>query len=301
MICLKFIYVLIYLMPIYVKYFTEAKKATKPAILRHLFKNDGWKNLNDVSEVKFLGIRYRLNDITEKDTNSLNADGQVRAATIFLAVSHGIVLKKLFYIIDKFREYCDSLIENNKIDEHDKINCINKLLNTIQNILSLAKKMEGAIDAIDEMHINSLKSAIKYKENYILKKMFNELQSFDNKLQKLQSKKLLAKTILQLIQIFLFARIRDIIHSIRLHAKLIFENRELFIDRIMKEYKENPLEDTGGHKLINHLITKINEIIEDTVQKKIFELGFKYNVITGEVYITTSCEDIKNENKIKRS
>ncbi|XP_050532604.1 uncharacterized protein LOC126900725 isoform X2 [Daktulosphaira vitifoliae] len=301
MICLKFIYVLIFLMPIYVKYFTEAKKASKPAILRHLFKNDGWKNLNDVSEVKFFGMPYLLNDITEKDTNFLNADGQVRAATLFLAVSHGNVLKKLFYIVDKFREYCDSLIENNKIDENDKINCINKLLNTIQNILSLAKKMEGAIDAIDDMHSNSLKSAIRFKENYILKKMFNELQSFDSKLHKLQSKELLAKTILQLIQNFFVARIKNIIHSIRPYAKLIFENRELFIDSILKEYKENPLEDTGGHKLINHLITKINEIIEDTVQKKIFELGFKYNVITGEVYITTSCEDIKNENKIKRS
>ncbi|XP_050532600.1 uncharacterized protein LOC126900723 isoform X2 [Daktulosphaira vitifoliae] len=296
MICLKFIYVLIFLMPIYVKYFTEAKKASKPAILRHLFKNDGWKNLNDVSEVKFLGFTYYLNDLFEKDTNFLNADGQIRTATIFLAVSHGIVLKKLFYIVDKFREYCDSLIDNNKIDEHDKINCINKLLNTIQNILSLAKKMEGAIDVIDVMHSNSLKSSKRFKENYILKKMFYELRNFEDKLQ---SKELLAKTILFIIKNFFSGRIRDIIHSLRQHAKLIFEDRELFIDRIMKEYKENPLEDTGGHKLINHLITKINEIIEDTVQKKIFELGFKYNVITGEVYITTSCEDIKNENKNK--
>ncbi|XP_050532601.1 uncharacterized protein LOC126900724 [Daktulosphaira vitifoliae] len=302
MICSKFIYVLIFLMPIYVKYFTEAKKAAKSVILRHLFKNDGWKNLNDVSQVTILGCNYHLNDISEKDIDSSNADKRVRIATIFLAASHGNVLKKLFYIVDKFREHCDDLLEHdyiklynifNNIDEHDKINCINKLLNTIQNILLLAKKMEGAIDAIDDMHSNSLKTSIRYKEKYILKNMFNELQNFDDKLQSKEPN----KTTLSFIKTFFSGRIREIIKSTRSFASLIFEDRELFMDSIMKEYKENPSEDTDGHKLSVHLITKINEIIEHTVQKKIFELGFKYNVITGEVYITTSCEDIENESK----
>ncbi|XP_050536293.1 uncharacterized protein LOC126902739 [Daktulosphaira vitifoliae] len=277
------LYVLIYFM---VKHI-EIINSTKDEI-EYLLKHDGWKKLNDVLYITNFNQKYTLQQTLEMPITSKNCATRIRNATIILGCSYGNVLKTIFFIINRFLGYCESLIHPEN-ENKNACDCTIELINIIQNLSYLATLMNGALVIIDKLHHNPMTNCNKL----ILSNVTNSLY-FENTLKvslPLQINQLNTQTVLNTIKLYLtFCEVK--LEKDLNQCQLKIPNLETLWQKLNKNHQV--LKETGNNQNFWSFISqKINILIHWTLIEKYNNLGFKLDLNTKETFLPENLSEEK--------
>ncbi|XP_050523581.1 uncharacterized protein LOC126895592 isoform X6 [Daktulosphaira vitifoliae] len=250
-------------------------------IIEKLLHQPGWKNIKDVEYIIYRRNVYTLNDVINKPVTSNNCANIIRNATIFLGCSYANDLHTIFYTLYNFQGYCFMLLNSGKISAQ---NCTVKILEKMMELVTLAKYMSGALNAIKKYPKNPFKT-LKYTR-FPLSKVLTNLQKNDS-LKKLipleNNKESIINALLTITNILLINCLelkKDVslckIKQIDLSSMWNFRiNEFLTLNSQIKD-----------EKLIIFLSDKMSNLFQRILWNKYVTLGFHFDSNTCETFLT---------------
>ncbi|XP_050536271.1 uncharacterized protein LOC126902733 isoform X3 [Daktulosphaira vitifoliae] len=271
----------LYVFIIYILVHIEIINSTKNNI-RFLFENDGWKNLTDVEYINYWSKKYTLQKTLETPVTSNTCDTRIRSATIILGCSYANVLKTIFFIMDRFLEYCETLIN---LDNKNKnaFDCTTEIIKIIPKLSDLATLMKGALVSVDKLHRKPM--ANSKRNELILNNVTTRLhiEKALNLLSPIQVNQFNTKNILETIRnYFIYLRL-DLENDLRLcHLKSL--NLLSLWQLLSKKYRSSK-ENGSNQEFWTFMSYKIKSLIHWTIIERYNNLGFKFDWNTKETFL----------------
>ncbi|XP_050525340.1 uncharacterized protein LOC126896512 isoform X6 [Daktulosphaira vitifoliae] len=257
--------------------FTETKFNSKfnTNIFNSLIKNDGWRDLKDVTCVQYLHNSYYLDQFLVK-AYPINCNKQIRLLTIFLACSYLSDLKTLFFIFVKFGEHCKSLIKKRSPISAGYI-CAIELLKIIQKVPSLATLMKETLYVLDYLHTESWK--VEKNNTFVLEILLLNLENFIKELQNnlfMKNESSICKKFLRYIIYFFNNRDTDTEWECNKYCTFVSCGNERLWHEWNEEYKHK-INNDKTMPFYDYLSQKVNLLINSIIIKKFHKLGFQYD------------------------
>ncbi|XP_050543769.1 uncharacterized protein LOC126906889 [Daktulosphaira vitifoliae] len=269
----------------------EKSSKNKRDILISLFKNPGWKNLNDVHKVSLRKKDYFLEKII--DTSNINIDNtntKVRAATLILSCSYANDLKMIFFILQHFCDACENLPGKDN-DITIKFNCLMRLVKSIENLKLLATLLKGTLYLLDLLHVYRWNTAKKtdFFFNYLLIKL-TEVQKILEAHPPSTTESMKNLLSLGVIDVFVKDIESNIDKHINLYCKLVPHDLDSLWKNFNDEYKQTVVI-IKKLQFFDFLSTKLNMKMNSIFLEKYFNLGFFYDANTQKMSIPTRYYD----------
>ncbi|XP_050536275.1 uncharacterized protein LOC126902733 isoform X6 [Daktulosphaira vitifoliae] len=281
----------LYVFIIYILVHIEIINSTKNNI-RFLFENDGWKNLTDVEYINYWSKKYTLQKTLETPVTSNTCDTRIRSATIILGCSYANVLKTIFFIMDRFLEYCETLIN---LDNKNKnaFDCTTEIIKIIPKLSDLATLMKGALVSVDKLHRKPM--ANSKRNELILNNVTTRLhiEKALNLLSPIQVNQFNTKNILETIRnYFIYLRL-DLENDLRLcHLKSL--NLLSLWQLLSKKYRSSK-ENGSNQEFWTFMSYKIKSLIHWTIIERYNNLGFKFDWNTKETFLPNTSKKFETE------
>ncbi|XP_050528985.1 uncharacterized protein LOC126898725 [Daktulosphaira vitifoliae] len=283
---LKFVlkYLLLFFAIICAKSHRNTKQNT--SIVNDLFKCKGWKNFKHVKSVTYLTNIYDLSSIIQDKISTDDCNKKVRVATIFLGCKYGYILEDIVNSVGYQRLFCGQITSNKSYKSQDH-NCTEKLIELIFNITLFAKKLQGALYAIDNLH--SIKWQLSTtKPKIIMKSVFEKFKNLQNQVNKyiaLGDDLKDDKNIINTIKIYISRIKKELKFEINRYCKLELSINFLYIQILKNEY-------TNDINKCTKIFKSGSEIIISGIKELIIEnftnLVFEFNSKTEETFIPDS-------------
>ncbi|XP_050536294.1 uncharacterized protein LOC126902740 [Daktulosphaira vitifoliae] len=271
------LYILIFSILMYIQIVNSLKDR-----INFLFKNDGWKNLTDVEYIINYNVQHTLQETLETPVTSNNYDTHIRSATIILGCSYANVLKTIFFIMDRFLEYCETLISSENENKY-AYDCTIELINTMPNLSYLATLMKGALVSIDKLHRRPMVNNKRLILNDTTTRLCNK--GTLNILLPTQINRFNTEYALKSLKNYLAYNGLSLKNDLR-YCKLKYSDLDLLWQNFNTEY-EFLEEKVNKEKLWSFICHKIKHFIDRTVTEKYNNLGFKFNSITKQTILLT--------------
>ncbi|XP_050530335.1 uncharacterized protein LOC126899425 [Daktulosphaira vitifoliae] len=266
--------------------YRNSKETT--VIVDNLLKCVGWKNLGYVGKVTYKARNYYLSIIIKKKITTNNCNTKIRIATIFLGCTYACILKDIVKSINYLRIICSKIIHNELYKSQGRTYII-QLLEIISNVPLFAKKMQGALFAIDELH--NIQWKLNNRNTFILKSVFNVLKYLENRVndyftlsENYEDDKML------LYRIKMNINLIDQEITKEIGRFKISEPEQKIAQKLNEEfnkYKEERIVEFY-HFGTNFVIREINSMME----KYFTKLGFEINSETGITFIPDSLDHL---------
>ncbi|XP_050536291.1 uncharacterized protein LOC126902737 isoform X2 [Daktulosphaira vitifoliae] len=263
------LYVLIFSLLMYIQIVNSTKDKVK-----FLFENDGWKNLTEVEYIMYNNNKYTLQQTLQTPVTSNSCNTRIRSATIILGCSYANVLKTIFFIMDRFLEYCETLISSENENKY-AYDCTIELINTMPNLSYLATLMKGALVSIDKLH---RRPVVNNKRNeLILNNVTTKLRIKEtlNVLSPLQINPLNTKNIIKIMKNY-FIDIKLYIEDDLKFCHLKSINLNSLWQILNKKYQFSN-EKNSNQEFRTFISHKIKSLIHWTIIARYTNLGFKFD------------------------
>ncbi|XP_050535628.1 uncharacterized protein LOC126902421 [Daktulosphaira vitifoliae] len=256
--------------------FSKNKSIHDANFIHTFFKNVCWQNLNDVTIVKYFKDDYIIQDILKSPFNRDNYSKRIRIGTLFLGCSYANDLRYIFFMLKNLCTYCHSIA-----DPKQMYNCSVEIINNTFAIIPMLKKMKGAMDTIENYHIQP------WNKNLVIRYMMsNVFESYGfnkeslKKLQPSQDDPEITKSVLEYINKYL----NEYMTIIKSEIDTFCLNEQVDLNSLWNEYKyrssHNP-----NIEFYHYLNVQVRNKIYNTIINKFFKLGFLYNIQTEMVSI----------------
>ncbi|XP_050543768.1 uncharacterized protein LOC126906888 [Daktulosphaira vitifoliae] len=275
----------------YVILYTKADTTSIKAIdqLDKILKYPGWKNLNDVHFIKYYDINHYLQNQIQTPTKFYKCGQKIRVLTIYLGCTYAKVMVNLFTVIN-------NVLINGSIYIEELINIIAIL------IVPIATFMKSAMDALDLLHN---KPWATFKKNYKYHYMISPLlERIGNILDKLNDPGILYNyrstkfCTFDIVNIFSKSIINDLQYETEPFCEFVLYDKNELWNKWIQEY--NAIINQGVKLIFFTFLTiKIKDYIKTVTIEKYFQLGFKFDPITGETFVPTREELIELELEFK--
>ncbi|XP_050521216.1 uncharacterized protein LOC126894328 [Daktulosphaira vitifoliae] len=248
-------------------FLTLSTGTSKPKnILDTLFSNVGWKELNDVINVFWMGRYYTLS-IEPKSTVSFG--GKIRGATLILGCTFARDLKKIFLMLHYYLCYCPLSIGNTNI-----YNCTVELLEIIKKLSLLATIMKESLMALDDLHTKPWADYTSYTFYYHLSLLQRIPRKFVSE-RPLLNDPSTSLNILKFIKVDFETKEKDITDDLKC-CKYVINNLNS-IKRDLKDHIQKYSNDSNRKIFLDYVKEKLNNEMNNIVLKKYHNLGFIYN------------------------
>ncbi|XP_050544543.1 uncharacterized protein LOC126907367 isoform X3 [Daktulosphaira vitifoliae] len=287
----------------YVFLYSKAYNTTKKKInkLDKLLKYSGWKNLNDVSSIKYHNKSYNLNSQIETPITIQNGDSKIRLLTVFLGCTYAKVINNIFSIIVNWDEICknqnekDNNLTNECIYTKEFINIIAKL------IVPIATLMKGAMDALDSLHhFPSANFKLYDKNPYMIIPLLDRIENIFGKFNDPSLSCDDRSTNSWSFEIA-YTFFKRIIEQLQLATDKYCEFVPYDTNYLWTEWVEEYRGIKQGVKLkfLKFLTKKFEIYIKKEILEKYFQVGFKFDPITEETFLPTPEEQFDIELEFK--
>ncbi|XP_050544602.1 uncharacterized protein LOC126907396 isoform X1 [Daktulosphaira vitifoliae] len=291
---------LLFYVILYSTAFSTPKKITDQ--LDKLLKYPGWRNLNDISSIKYNRKTYYLYSLIEIPTSVHKGESKIRALTVFLGCKYAKVMHIIFSTIIKWEE----IYKNQSKEDNDLIsecNYTKELINILDIlIVPIATLMNGALKTLDSLHHLPWTNFKLYtKKHFIMSSLLEKIEDILDKLNDPSRTREDSSTNspnIEFLYTFSERIIVDVKKEIHTFCEFVSYNTNDLWNECIQEYIafNNP-----GVKLISYefLIKKIKDYIRTVIIENYFDLGFKYDPITEETFIQKPQEFIESELEFK--
>ncbi|XP_050546037.1 uncharacterized protein LOC126908166 [Daktulosphaira vitifoliae] len=258
----------------------------------------GWTKLNDLICIKYYRRKYNLQNLIKTNKYRYDGNPKIKITTIFLGCTYAKVIKNLCTVIS-------NLIQDSKrkfYEMNDLINgffCTEKLINIISLlIVPLATMFKGAMDALDLLLTNRW---FNKKYTYMKSSRLEKIGTIHDYLDK----QILSRDdiftyfwTLNVVDNFIKIIMAEINYDTAQYCEFVPFDTNYLWNEWNLEYKT--IIDHGINLVfLKFLSNKIEYYIQTVIIQKYFQLGFKYDSITGETYITKPGELIELELELK--
>ncbi|XP_050548689.1 uncharacterized protein LOC126910292 [Daktulosphaira vitifoliae] len=266
--------------------------------LDELLKYSGWKKLNDLYHIIYFKKQSYLKDLIETPTSSNQYDAKIRALTIYLGCTYAKVTNNVLSVISNFIENYSQFKEDN-----DLINVYiftERLLNIITTfIVPMATLMKGAMDALDLLHHRPWISNARTR--YMISPSLGYIGNILDELNRVVLSRVDISTCDRTLNsiVLIFKRIINYVENETVdYCNFIPYNRNYLWHEWVQEYKTIIFQ---GKQLffLKFFNRKIKDYIKIVIIEKYFQLGFKFDPITEETFITAPNELIELELEFK--
>ncbi|XP_050522918.1 uncharacterized protein LOC126895276 isoform X2 [Daktulosphaira vitifoliae] len=248
-------------------------------IIKNFLSHPGWNNINDVELIKYRNNQHKLKDLIIVPVTILNCDNCIRQAMLFLGCSYTNDLDLINYSLTKFQQHCFELLDSSYVRAH---HCTVTLLMKMIEIISIAKCMKGALDAIEKYHTVTRISG--KRKRFILSRLLTNLQEDEILLTRLSTSLLSIKNVLGSIKQILLWRNNDLneeksfcqLKQLDFDSLWQISNKEFNIFLLQGKFQE----------LFILLSDNISNFIETTITQKYFELGFIFDSNTNRTFLS---------------
>ncbi|XP_050538809.1 uncharacterized protein LOC126904122 [Daktulosphaira vitifoliae] len=287
-----FIFLLLYVI-LYIKAHNSPESTIKQ--LDNLLKYPGWKNLNDVSSIKFCKKIQYVKNLIETPTHYYKGEQKIRALTIYLGCTYAKVMINIFSIIIKWQEICKN---QNKEDDDLKNECIytKELINIIAKlIVPIAILLKGALDALDLLHHFPWANFKMFRNKpYMIRLLFDRIGYILDELNdpSLSCDDTSTNSLTHEIVYKFFKSIIELLQvETGLFCEFVPSNTNYLWDEWVQAYRAI---NNQRVKLIflKFLTIKIKDYIKTVILEKYCHLGFKFDPITEETFLPTPEEPI---------
>ncbi|XP_050529776.1 uncharacterized protein LOC126899215 [Daktulosphaira vitifoliae] len=253
-------------------------------IMNCLLQFNGWQHLTYVNKVIYLknniiNIWSILNETVTLD----NCNTKIRHTTVFLGATYAYFLNDIVQSIECLRVCCSKILKN-ELHISKSHDCTIKLVKFISNAILLAKKMQGALCAIDIMH--SIIWQLRTKSPMILKFALERFIDLENLIAPYSA-----------LENYDLETDKNIIYNMRNKLSIInqvikndidrfkIENIETEILKILNTEYTNNYGEKEIVEFVNTGIVLMNSKLNTIEINTYTNLGFEFNSDTGETRI----------------
>ncbi|XP_050535621.1 uncharacterized protein LOC126902415 isoform X2 [Daktulosphaira vitifoliae] len=254
----------------------KSKSSHNANNIRNFFENVCWQNLNDVNTVKYLRNNHKIEEILLSPINRDNYTRRIRIATLFLGCSYANDLQYIFFMLGNLCAYCYSIA-----DPKEMYDCSIEIINNTLAIIPMIKKMKGAMDTIENYHIQPWVKNLSTR--YILSFVFESYGSIKESLKNLQPSRddpEITKSTLEYINKYFHKHFKIV--EVEIDRFCVIEHMKLHLLWYKYQKKASEYPNKEFHHYVNE---EVRNKIYNTSINKFFKLGFLYNIQTEMVSI----------------
>ncbi|XP_050546032.1 uncharacterized protein LOC126908163 [Daktulosphaira vitifoliae] len=252
--------------------------------LNTLLQYSGWKNSDNLIYIKYFNKIQYPRDFIDPVADRYKCKRKIRMLTIHLGCTYSNVINNLFSIITNIIQICQNKLKK-KDDYFNGCTCTEELINIISIfIIPLAKLMKGAMDSLDFLHSEPW---VYQRCQYIVSPRLGIIENILNDLNEhILSREDIFTYLWTLNTIENRFRIVSIgiNHDVEQYCKLVLLGKNYLWDKWYHEYKDN-INQGINLVFIKFLTKKIKDYIQNVIIQKYFQLGFKFDPITEEIFL----------------
>ncbi|XP_050544893.1 uncharacterized protein LOC126907570 isoform X2 [Daktulosphaira vitifoliae] len=266
------------------------------AIINHFCKNNFWKYLSNLQEVRYGQKTYYSKSINYIADTSTSND-KVRSATLLLSCLYAQDLRQIFYMVNDYQNICQIILEK----KCNPYLCTINLLTVIKKITILATIIKESLISLDAVYTMPPNQTI---EDYILYDFLSRLQEVEktvaNKPPSQDNTRDCEIILLNIKNVFK-SKIEDMDEEIQGKRK-----RECKFITVNLHPMSQDLKTVDNVEIDFYYFKDLNKKFDIEFRKiliqKYFNLGFYFNTNIKMVHLPTPGKDLYDkENELNKS